>query len=124
MCGLPQHEVLGPQHSGAAGAVIVAALNSPKAKKTGGPFFRLRRMRKKNWGAVLSSRKAKKQNLGRCSVFTVVEEKKLGRCYVFAEDEYISIFGYFFHMVCRCIIVLHYFYDRSVRVHPVCTLLS
>ena len=63
MCGLPQHAVLGSQHSGAAGAVIVAALNSPKGKKKNGVlFFVFAVWAKKNWGAVLSSRKAKKKN--------------------------------------------------------------
>ena len=36
------------------------------------------------------------------------KKQKLGRCYVFAEDEHI-IFGYIFHMICRCIVVVHYF---------------
>ena len=62
MCGLPQHGVLGPQHSGAAGAVSVAALSLPKAIFWGGSFFFVFAVCvKKNWGAVLSSRKAKKK---------------------------------------------------------------
>ena len=61
MCGLPQHGVLGPQHYGAAGAVIVAAFNSPLQDDfLGVVLFLVFAVRvKKHWGAVLSSRKAK-----------------------------------------------------------------
>ena len=104
MCGLPQHGVSGPQHSGAAGAVIVAALNSPKVKKRRrSPFFRLRCMRqtyvfclrarrRKKFGPLFCLRRSRRKNIG---ALLCLRRRR------------ILFFWAIPGMICRCIIVLH-----------------
>ena len=122
MCGLPQHGVLGPQHSGAAGAVIVAALYSPKAKAKIGVLFFVFAVCVKKIGALFCLRVRRRKKIGPLFCLRHSRRKKIGALNCLRRRR-IDFSFYFFHMICRGNIV-HYFYDRSVRFHPVWTLLQ
>ena len=145
MCGLPQHAVLGSQHSGAAGAVIVAALNSPQGKKkkmgsffSSSPYgqkkigalfclrvrrrkkigsrFCLRVRRRKKSGALFCLRVRRRNKIGLLFCLRRSRIKQIGALLCLRRRRTLFLATFFFIWFAGVLLFLHYFCDRSVRL--------